>query len=188
MFNSKIISVLTLATALLFSCRKETKITPNKPKDEGAGETETITRVEIRAINGTNTVLGSWIDFDGVGGNSPTIVGLNLTKSAMYNCNISVYDDTKNPISLVSSEILKEADAHRFHFTSNPSTILGIVITDVDSKNQPLGLQFLANTPSSSVSGSLNINLRHFGEGETKTANITDGESDMDINLPIIVN
>ncbi len=188
MLKLKTITAVALSSALFLSCRKETKVTPSKPKDEGAGESETITRVVITATSGSNISIGTWVDLDGVGGNAPSITGLNLTNSALYSCSIALYDDTKNPVSLVSEEILKEADEHRFHYTSTPSSVVGISILDKDSKNQPLGLLFSATTASTTTSGVLNVNLRHFGEGETKTANITDGESDLEINIPVTVN
>ncbi len=178
--------------ALLTSCKYDNN--PN-PRDPGGGDQELITKVTLRLTNASDTtqhVTASFSDPEGEGvGAGPTTDSLKLKDGVTYYSYLEILDETKNPIVNTSNKIMEEANYHRFHYTftasSSTGVNVGITITDTDERTPPLplGLKSTFHIGTAIGLGSLNINLRHFADGETKTDNPSDGETDMYIDFPV---
>ncbi len=169
------------------SCKKDEAKNP-----EVNNAQEQITSVYLSIVNQSNvneTYLVKWKDLDGDGGNVPSIDTISLNNNNEYKVDILVLDESKNPIDTVSSEILEEADVHRFFFTASNEIkdMFNTTYLDFDSKNRPVGLSFKIKVNSSNTSwpvfGNLNVTLSHY-DGVEKDNNPS-SESDLDINFPV---
>lgn len=183
------ISIISVSTFLFTACAKKEDA---KPKEQGIGDEEAITRfvLELTSGNGLNA-SASFSDPDGSGPIAPTVTGLALVAGVNYNGTISVYDDSKTPTVFVNEEIEEESNAHRFHYVFTPSsTVNGLTIavdiTDKDENNKPLGLTYNMNVGSVAGTGKLRVTLRHF-DNTTKTDNIEDGEADIDQEFDVSI-
>ncbi|MFN0203305.1 MAG: hypothetical protein ACKVTZ_17390 [Bacteroidia bacterium] len=176
-----------IAALSITSCSKKEDV---KPKDQGIGDEEAITRYTLTLTSGTVTGTASFNDPDDSGPIVPTITGLTLKAGLTYSGTISVYDDSKTPVVFVNQEIEEESDAHRFHYIFSPSEGSGVnivtTISDVDSNGNPLGLTYSLAVGTATGTGKLRVILRHFDE-TTKTDNPVDGEADIDQDFDVTV-
>ena len=169
----------------LFSSCKETD--PVKPP---VNEHDYATDVIITLLNQSNpqdTIISTWSDLDGPGGNSPTISDtLRLAKGKKYNGSITLYNKSKNPIENITNEIIELADEHQFFYTPS-STINSLIVSilDKDSKNLPIGLLFTIDSPISNQGiGLLNVVLSHYDDSPKDGFNRS-AETDIEIDFPI---
>ncbi len=182
---------LATLTLLAFASCKKNKSNdpkPETPLEVGGGEAENITRVVLFLSNGTNKDTVIFNDPKGNGTNV-TVDSLVLKANVTYSVIVKIYDDTKNPIELVSDEILKEANYHRFHYTfsaitGNPSISTTILDKDSQTPTQPLGLTFDLKPGAGFGKGAFKVSLRHFAEGIDKTENPNDGQQDLSVEFP----
>jgi PKD repeat protein len=183
----KNILVTCIAFFALSACKKNKSSDPDptKPIEVGGGDEENITRLVLFLNNG---IEKDTISYKTIGGIS--VDSLLLLTNTTYSIEIKVYDDSKTPAVIVSDEIQKEANFHRFHFTFTPTIgtpSLTTSITDQDTKlpPQPLGLKFNLATGTNNGKGIFKINLRHFASGLEKTSDPVGGDSDILIEFPV---
>lgn len=187
----KSVMIVCVMLALLTACKKNKTSDPNPttPIEVGGGDEENITRVVLILNNGAFKDTVTYKDLKG-DGSKITIDSLILKADATYLVEVKVYDDTKNPVMLVSEEIAKEANFHRFHYvlssaSVSPNIPVGILDQDTNSPPQPLGLLFNLFTGSKSEIGNFKISLRHFAEGVKKNADPAGGQQDILVNFPV---
>lgn len=187
---------LALASFAFASCESEDPVMEN--------EEELITDVTLSftELNATGDPIGIKISFkasDPQGielGITPTIEPVNLTKGKTYRMEITVANAIANED--ITSEILAEGDEHQFYFLGNAfsSSILSIAYDD--PSGELIGLQ---NIVSVSISPGTNntqmqVVLRHALEKNYPGATNPNfqnyeqagGESDLDINFPVVIN
>ncbi len=159
-----------------------------KPGNNTGNESqELITTVMLSfsdSNGGTQTVF--FRDLDGVGGNAPTIDTINLTfDNAPYTMNMMFLDESDSTdVEDITAEIREEANDHLVCFT--PTTgALSITISDKDGNNLDLGLQSVWSL-SDAGTGSVNIALKHQPEIKNGQCNI--GETDVEVDFPLIIN
>ena len=170
--------------SILSSCGK---ILGGKKDDQ-----ENITTLRIIAVEttaGVSTIdTFEFSDPDGPGGNNPTRFDtLHLQAGKKYTVALQVLDYSKNPVVDLSPEIVKEGEEHQFFYLSN---ILGFNVTysDQDSKGNPIGLNTEWNTPNVGNNGNLQVILKHQPRSKaTAPGNINDGETDVDVTFPVII-
>ncbi len=190
-----IIFLLAFVAISISGCKKNkaTDPTAEQPVNPGAGDEENITRIQLQFIDSANNTISKTFtlrDTDGQGKNPPVADTIKLEVNKTYFVSQSIYDDTKTPLSVVSDEIRKEANFHRFHYSIKGSLIAQTIITDYDTRSpaQPLGLEFKIKSGNAGGNSIFNINLRHFSNGIEKTANPADGEQDILVDFPVRVN
>ena len=182
-------AVMIMTSLALVSC-------DNPSDDDEAGEQEFITKVTIKLEeNGTsNVVTLIWSDPDGDGTGDFTGTA-NLKASTTYSGSIELLNELATDADErdITAEILKEADEHQFFYTFSTAIrpLATITITDTDSNNLPIGLEFdLVTTalPSGtpSVSGTLNVVLSHYST-ITKTGTNAGNEEDVNITAPVTI-
>lgn len=189
-FKLAVLSAMLILLAFV-ACKED------NPSDPGGGnDQELITKVILTLTeNGTsNTVTATFNDPDGGGGAAPTITGLSLKAGSTYTGKIELKDESKNPVEDITEEVKEEADAHQFFYTPQGALAgrITVTVTDKDSKNLPVGLEFtVAVSAGAAVTGSaansLNVALSHF-EGATKTGTSRSPETDVEINFPVNIN
>jgi len=187
--------LLLMASAFLFSSCSDD---PASVDTEGPGEVELITQITIELDeldaqgNPTgNTVIAQWTDGDGPGGDAPTIGTLTLEASNSYSGSIDLLNTTEDPPESITEEVAEEAEDHQFFYSFNSNGIT-IERTDTDSNGLLLGLSFDVTVSADASDGSLRIQLLHFEDAEKTSndfpSNQTGIDTDVDINLPIVVN
>ncbi len=185
--------LLLSAMIIFFSLAACKEDSPSNPG--GGNEQELITKVilTLTETGTSNIVIATFNDPDGDGGAAPSIGTLTLKAGSAYTGKIELRDESKNPVEELTEEVKEEAEAHQFFYTPQGALAGRVIvtITDKDSKNLPVGLEFtVAVSAGAAVTGSaansLNVALSHF-EGITKDGTSRSSETDVDINFPVSI-
>jgi hypothetical protein len=192
-FSKKLSYWILIAAAVALLAISGCKDNPADPGDDN--EQELITSVTLNlteldaAGNPTATIVSvNFKDPDGAGGVAPTIGTLTLKAGKNYKGTIALLDESKNPAEDITAEVKQEADAHQFFYTPKEGIAgrVTVTITDKDSRNLPLGLQYnVAVTAGAAVSGKLNVVLSHYEPASQKNGTTRSDESDIDIDFPV---
>jgi hypothetical protein len=176
----KTASAFSFIAVLLWSCDPEN---PGNPNDQ-----EVITSVKVTATSTSDTIVFSYSDPDGNGGNVPVIDTAVFASSQVYHVSLELLDETKTPVDTITHEIEDEAVDHQFFFTLTNANI-STAYDDLDVNGHPVGLESTWTTAGVS-SGTLMVTLRHqpnkSGAG-VPAGNITNagGETDIEIVFPV---
>lgn len=188
---------LALASFAFASCESEDPVMEN--------EEEVITDVTLSftELNATGDPIGTKISFkasDPQGielGTAPTIEPVNLIKGKTYRMEITVANSVANED--ITAEILAEGDAHQFYFLGTAfvgSPPLSIVYDD--PSGQLIGIRTKVTVAASPGfnNATMRVILRHDLNKSYPGANNPNfqnyeqagGESDLDINFPLVIN
>ncbi|MDF7814494.1 hypothetical protein [Hymenobacter sp. YC55] len=170
-----------VAAAPLFSACSDDNDDPTPDDDNEQITTVTYT---LTPTNGGAPVSVTYKDADGDGGAAPVIGSLTLAANTTYTGELTLLDETKNPVVNTSAEILNEADEHLFVFAPAPANLMQVTLTDKDKNNFPIGLKTQLVT-SSAATGTLKITLRH--QPGTKNGTATPGDTDVEVLFPTTV-
>lgn len=190
-FNFNITCALAVFMALaLISCTDN----PADPGEEGPGEEELITLVELTLTeldnegNATqNETTVTWEDEDGPGGNDPVIGTMSLEAGKSYSGTIRLLNTTVDPADDITVEVQEEADEHQFFYTveGTDSDRLFVETTDQDSNGLPVGLEYLVTvTDGEATSLTLNVVLSHYDDSP-KDGTTRSDETDIDVDIPV---
>lgn len=179
-----LISFVILTSLFWASCKKKTTTVPNEE------EVITTLRYTLTPNGGGSTVVLSFKDLDGDGGNAPVITGDTLMAGKTYTGTLELLNETVTPADTITQEIKDEDEEHQFFFKSTVSN-LTVAYSDSDSNGKPVGLSSTLTTGSAST-GNLTITLRHepnksaigVSGGDITNAG---GETDIEITFPVIV-
>lgn len=189
--------LLALTAFAFASCESEDPVIEN--------EEEVITDVTLKftELNSAGAPIGTAVSFkasDPQGielGDAPTIQTVNLTKGKNYRMEITVFNSIENED--ITAEILTEADEHQFYFLG--TAFVGsapITITYDDPNGKLIGLRtkvgvavspgfnnaimrvILRHDLNKSFAGATNPNFQNYEQAG--------GESDLDINFPVVIN
>lgn len=188
---------LALATFAFASCESEDPIAEN---DE---EVITDVMLSFTELNTSGTPVGTKFSFkasDPQGielGTAPTIETVNLVKGKTYRMEITVANSIAKED--ITAEILAEADEHQFYFLGTAfvgSPPLTIAYDDVTG--QLIGLRTKVTVAASPGFNNalMRVILRHdlnksFAGANSPTFQNYEqagGESDLDINFPLVIN
>jgi len=173
---------LFLAATLMVGCKKDKDSPkPNNPTPP-ANEEELITTVKITFVDTAGvepTVTVFFRDPDGDGGNAPTQFDtIRLAANSVYNATLEVFDESKNPVENITTEIVQEADEHIFCFT--PTNVnLSIVRTDSDGTYE-IGLASQWTVGITSI-GTTQVVLKH--QPGVKDGTCAPGDTDVELNF-----
>lgn len=150
-------------------------------------EEEVITTLTytLTDTNGNTKVL-NFVDIDGDGVGAPVITTDTLDANTIYTGSIQLLNESETPAENITTEIEGEKDDHLFFFNVNASD-LTIATTDVDSKNEPVGLQSTLTTTTAG-NNSITITLKHEPTSKTATdlTNIG-GSTDIEVTFDVII-
>lgn len=188
----KKLQIILSSIALLFvitwsSCNKDEKAVAAPEPDN-----EVITTVQLKAVNtadATDTPTAKWVKLNPADTSAPDLshATLNLKKNASYNVQVQFLDESKTPVSDITSEILQRANYHLVCFNVASGLSLTVVPTDHDT-NTPsysIGLADLFTTTSIS-SGNLEVQLHH--QPNIKNGDCAPGSIDADVNFTVHIN
>ncbi len=164
---------------------------------------EEITQVILtftNTVDAGDVVTAEWLDADGEGGSAPTIDDIILDPTKTYSLSIELFNTLVNPAEDITEEVSEEADEHMIFFGfsetvfSDPEGDGNIInradpvnYDDQDSNGFPLGLLTSWTTNDAAASGTFRIVLKHQPGLKTATSTSADGETDVDVTFPIMV-
>ena len=169
---------------VMTSCEKEDPEIPN--------EEELITTFNyyLTPANEDTTIVFSFKDLDGDGGNEAEIIGGVLDANMVYSGRVELLNEAESPVENITTEVEEEGTLHQFFFQTSIAD-LSIKYTDVDNEGNPIGVASELST-GTTTSGTLTITLRHepnksasgVANGEIGNAG---GETDIQVTFPIDV-
>jgi hypothetical protein len=171
--------------SLLFSASSCSDDDP-KPADD---KQELITTLKIDLVPEAGKgqpVSATFSDPDGPGGNPPTVNTLSLAPGTTYTATITVRDDSPKGTGDLTAEITAEGHEHELFYTVPSGLNLTVTKTDLDKNNRPIGLKANVVTGSNS-SGTLKITLKHQPGLKGNTSDITKGSTDVEANIPVVI-
>lgn len=171
-----------LAAALMVGCKKDDDSPKPSSSNPPVNEEELITTVKITFVDTAGvepTVTVFFRDPDGDGGNAPTQFDtIRLAANSVYNATLEVFDESKNPVENITTEIVEEADEHIFCFT--PTNVnLSIIRTDSDGTYE-IGLASQWTTGTTSA-GTTQVVLKH--QPGVKDGTCAPGDTDVELNF-----
>lgn len=173
----KVLFVLMFAT--IISCKKDNNL-PDVPPPSNPPElitNITLTFTDPLGVNPTVTAIFS--DPDGPGGAAPVRFDtIKLVPSVTYNCSITLFDESKNPVKDLTPEVLDESKDHLFCFDVTTVDV-GITRTDTDGTFEVgLASSWVAGVASS---GSVKVTLKH--QVGVKNGTCAPGETDLEVTF-----
>jgi hypothetical protein len=172
----------------IISCERR----PTEPElEEVLPNVVTLTLTD--AANASSRVSATWRST----ANATTAMGVRvdtlvLAAGRTYNGIVTATNDLKTPNVDLTDEYRSLANEHQFFYTVSGDAAgrVRFQITDRDGNNLPLGLQYtVAVSTGATVRGTLNVVLGHYDpkEGKRKDGTTRSPESDIDINIPLVV-
>lgn len=173
--------ILPLFILSVTACEKDDPVIPND------GELITTLIYTLVPDTGGDTVVLSFQDLDGDGGNEPIITGGTLQANTPYTASLSLLNETESPAEDINEEILEEKEDHQFFFQISGGLDADISYADFDANNEPVGLNtgLIAGGASE---GQLTIILRH-EPTKSSSGDITNagGETDIEATFDITI-
>lgn len=178
---------LGAVSLVVVSCKKD----PIKPTDSIlTDENELITTLELKfsgkgTLGSDTTFVVTFNDPDGDGGNAATQFDtIHLLKNSAYNVELTLLDKSKTLADTISNEVLEEANDHLFFYSSNPSGLVTVLITDKDGNGKNLGLKSTWTT-SNVGSGKMKVKLMH--QPGVKDGTSATGDTDVEVDFQVNV-
>lgn len=162
---------------------------------EPVNEEELITTVTV-TFTGTGTTTGSVVatfrDIDGPGGNAPEITNpVTLQANGTYSVRVEFLNEAESPVEDITEEVSEEADEHQVFFVASSGLNFNYAYGDTDADSRPLGLLGTVTTGAAS-SGTLEVILIHEpnktaqGVSAGNPAN-AGGETDINVSFNIAI-
>lgn len=150
------LSTLIVFVFFLSSCSKDEPGDPIIPNEE-----EVITTLKYILIpnGGGDTLVFSFQDLDGDGGNAPIILDDVLDANTTYTGTLLLLNELKNPAEDITVEIKEEATEHQLFYQTDLNGV-DITYQDLDDNSKPIGLATRLSTLGAGT-GTLTITLRH---------------------------
>lgn len=163
----------------------------NPPPPAMDNEEEVITTLNYTLISaGGDTVVFSFRDLDGDGGNAPVIMEGTLDTNTTYSGSVQLWNETETPAEDITIEIRDEDDEHQFFYTPAGNNVT-FSYADMDENNLPVGLLTTVTTAGTG-SSTVTITLRHEPDKTAmgvSSGDITNagGETDIEVNFTFAV-
>jgi hypothetical protein len=177
--KNNILNFSTLTALFLFAATLQFQSC--KPKNSDGQEEITTIKLKLTSLsNGTQV-----FNYQNLNGavNKDTI---KVFKSDVYTCDIQLLDETKNPANDVTDEIKSKANEHQFFFVSSPSGMILFSDFDKDGNGKDVGLTSKWTVANNAQTGTVKIVLKHL-DGNPKTGNMNDGETDIEVVFDAMV-
>lgn len=165
---------------------------PDDPAPVNEEEVITTVRYTLVPKGGGSTVVLTFRDLDGDGGNAPVITGGTLLNNTLYGGTLEFLNETKNPVEDITAEVKEEGTEHQVFFTVSSQALADAFeysYDDADTNGKPIGLKTTMQTLNTAT-GNLIVTLRHKpnkSASEVAEGNITNagGETDVEVSFPV---
>ena len=168
----------------IVSCSEDTPL---------VNESELITTLEfvLKTQNGSDSIVFSFKDLDGDGGNPPVIISPKLKSNTNYLTSLKLLNESSAPIVNITEEIISEGTEHQFFYTPTGQANLQFTYLDFDTNTYPVGTKTNMATGKPGT-GTLKINLKHLPDKKAsgvQNGDITNsgGETDIELTFDIVV-
>jgi len=137
-----------------------------------------------------DTVMMSFRDLDGDGGDAPVVSTATLKANEVYTSELEFLNETETPAENVTEEIIEEDLEHQVFYATSIAG-LSFSYADMDSDGNPLGVVATVNTGAPG-NGTVTITLRHepakdaSGVSDGNIAN-AGGETDIEVTFNVDV-
>jgi len=175
---------LLFSMVFIFSCSDDPAV---------VNESELITSLYLVLQNqsSSDSVVFSFKDLDGDGGNTPIIIAPKLKSNTTYRTNLRLLNESVSPPVEITDEIVSEGTAHQFFYTPSGQANLQMSYLDFDSSGYPIGTKTNLSTGSPGT-GSLKITLKHLPNKKAsgvQDGDITNsgGETDIELTFDLVV-
>ncbi len=174
---------------LLPSCDKEDD-EPEDPIIPNEEEVITTLNFTLSPDGGGDTVIMTFLDLDGDGGDDPVITGGTLMANTTYSGSLELLNEDENPAEDITAEIEEEDEEHQFFFSFTENN-LSVAYNDADANGNPIGLATTVTTGNAG-NGVLTVVLRH--EPAKDASGVSDGditnaggETDIEVDFDVVV-
>ncbi len=180
--------IIPFVLVFVIGCRKDPK-TP-------AAEQELITTLKLTLTDTAAPYLSQtfiFADIDGDGGETASIDTIKILAGKVFNASLLLLDERNFPADTSTNEIKSLNTEHQFFYQSMPSDMItNFTYLDFDDNGKPLGDLFECKTNAVVSNGILRITLRH--QPNKNGLNVSnnditnaDGETDIEVNFPVIL-
>lgn len=186
--NLTLLAIAFSITALtLNSCKPTCEKNPDDPECI-QNDPEVVTTVQLLFRDSiTNNIVGTfeWKDADGDGTGAPVVDQINLDANTTYKVSLTLLNELANPTEDMTLEIEEEANEHQFFFDAQGVNV-NVAYDDQDDNNPPLPVGLLTVWGTGAAgSGQLHLTLKHYHGN--KDGNSSSGETDIDLEFPVLV-
>lgn len=186
------LSLFFVFAGLIFCSCKKDPVKPDEVNNVNQGELITTMKLTFTdQANSSNVVEAIFKDGDGDGGLDPTKLDtIRLESGKIYDVEILLLDETKNPADTISHEVEEEAVEHQFFFTATGAGVT-IDYSDADDNGVPVGLlsEWTTGAATADKNGKVKIVLKHQGTDKptSGTGDPAIGDTDIEVNFPILI-
>ncbi|HOY14769.1 MAG TPA: type 1 periplasmic binding fold superfamily protein [Saprospiraceae bacterium] len=177
-------SVLLSPLFIMHSCEKEVAV-------ENEEELITTVTYTLRPMNiSIPTVVCTYKDLDGDGGNAPTFaISGPLLPNTTYEGTITLLNESESPVEDITLEVEEESADHQFFYAT--SSAITITYNDADTNGNPIGLKTTVKTGAAASNQSIKVTLRHEpnkSASGVKEGNIANAGGETDIEVTYNLN
>jgi len=186
MKNFKIYTLsLLMVVALFSSCKKD------EPEPDNEEELITTLIYTLTPENGGTSVVFTFRDLDGDGGEVPVIVNGVLAANTTYDTEIQLLNEAETPTEVITTEVKEEGDEHQLFYSQTVDLDMSFAYVDVDDNGDPIGIVTKLETGVAS-SGMYKITLRHEPNKSAtgvSSGDITNagGSTDIEVTFDVII-
>lgn len=170
------------------SCKKDKDDVATPPSQNEEELITTITLSFKKSPTATDSVMFSWKDIDGDGGNAPVIDAINITSDYTY-LSIHILNES-NPADIedMTEEINGEGDEHQLFYVTSTG-FMNLAYLDQDANGVPIGLKMELSGLTTVSDGTLQVVLKHQPgiKPTTGNGNASLGGSDFDVTFPVTI-
>ncbi len=156
MKSTSFLFAMILGSLFITSCGKD-----DPAPDKNDEEVITTMKLSFVPIGGGATLSYQFDDPDGPGGRTPTQQEIVLAPGAAYNVTLQLLNNTTNPVTDITLEVLAEANAHRFYYEYSGSSNITVSGLSNDGNGIPLGITSVWSTGAIGT-GKIKVTLRHY--------------------------
>ena len=175
-----------LLSALFFLPACQNEDDPVIPNEE---ELITTLLLTMTPESGGESVVWTFRDLDGDGGEAPVITAEPLAANTEYITTIQLLNETATPAENITGEVRAEDEEHQFFYLTSFGTDLIITYQDQDANGNPVGIEtsFSVGAPGT---GTLNILLIHKPDKTAPGVAVglpdqAGGETDIEVVFPV---
>lgn len=190
--------LLSFAVVTFTACDDE-----EAPEEENVEEVITTVILEFTPQGGGDAVTAQFRDPDGEGPDAPTVDNITLAANTAYDLEISFLNEL-NPddVEDISVEVAEEDEEHMIffgwdsglftspagdgNFDARSDDETDVNYNDSDDNGNPLGLE-TSWTTGDTAEGELRVVLKHQPGIKSATTDVTDGETDIDVQFDLII-
>lgn len=176
-----LVLALIASSLSLSSCKKDDD-DPDDHDDHNEEELITTVQLQLGNTNNGDQRTAKWSDSDGPGGENPVIDTVYLDTSSTYSVEIEFLDESGAEVADITDEIREEASEHIICFDSSSDNLV-ISRTDSDGTYE-IGLESEWVTTSA---GTYNVTISLKHQPDTKDGTCTPGETDVEVEFPVII-